>query len=76
MDCGAGVGADLRHSGPTRTGSYDMNGAFMLLQVHGWDIHAVRTGRGRARPAHGSGPGTREHHGPQPDRRHPLKINL
>jgi hypothetical protein len=28
--------------------SYDVDAAFMLLQVHGWDIHAVRTGR-RAR---------------------------
>jgi hypothetical protein len=27
--------------GTTRTGSYDMNAAFMLLQVHGWYIHAV-----------------------------------
>jgi hypothetical protein len=31
----------VRHSGTTRTGPYDMNAAFMLLQVHGWDIHAV-----------------------------------
>jgi hypothetical protein len=53
-----------------------MAAAFMLLQVHDWGIHAVSTAR-RARAArHGSAPGTHEHHGPQPDRRHPLKINL
>jgi len=39
----------LRHSGTTRTGPYDMNAAFMLLQVHGWDIHAVNPGRCRVR---------------------------
>src|SRR5215470_15204563 len=38
------AGADLRHSGTTRTGPYDMNAAFMLLQEHGWDIHAVTSG--------------------------------
>jgi hypothetical protein len=41
VDRGADAGANLRHLGTTRTGSYDMNAAFMLLQVHGWDIHAV-----------------------------------
>src|SRR5215475_14669948 len=29
---------------PRAPGRNDMNAAFMLLQVHGWDIHAVRTG--------------------------------
>jgi len=41
VDCGADIEANLRHSGTTRTMSYDMNAAFMLLQEHGWDIHAV-----------------------------------
>src|SRR6266496_6703380 len=63
---GADVGAGFRHPGTTRTRSYDMVAAFMLLQVHGWGIHAVRTGR-RARAAgRGGGPGAHEHHGPQP----------
>jgi hypothetical protein len=26
---------------PRVPGSYDMAAAFMLFQVHGWDIHAV-----------------------------------
>jgi hypothetical protein len=49
--------------------------AFMLVQAHGWDIHAVTTGR-RARDAsHGSAPGALGHHGPQPGWRQPLTID-
>jgi len=47
----------LRHYGTTRTMSYDMNAAFMLLQLHGWDIHAVRTRRRARKASHGSAPG-------------------
>src|SRR5215470_9860437 len=68
VDRGADAGANLRHSGTTRTGPYDMNAAFMLLQVHGWDSHAVTSGRRARKASHDSAPGTREHHGPQPGR--------
>jgi hypothetical protein len=45
---GADIGAVFRHSGTTRTGPNDMIAAFMLFQVHGWDIHAVKTWPGGA----------------------------
>jgi len=57
------MGAPFRHSGTTRTRSYDMDAAFMLFQVHGWDIHAVRTGTAGRAGSHGSAPGAHEHHG-------------
>jgi hypothetical protein len=61
---GADARADFRHSGTTRTKSYDMAAAFMLSQVHGRGIHAVRTGGGREPPGHGSALGAHGHHGP------------
>jgi hypothetical protein len=49
-DRGADIQAGFRHSGTTRTGSNDMDAASMLFILHGWDIHAVRTGwRARGR---------------------------
>src|SRR5690242_4428603 len=32
---------DLSHTGPARTGAYDVNATFMQLGRHEWDIHAV-----------------------------------
>jgi hypothetical protein len=52
-----------------------VDAAFMLLQVHGWDIHVVKTVRRARAASHGSALGAHEHHGPQLGQRHPLEIN-
>jgi hypothetical protein len=41
-----------------------MDAAFMLLQRHGWDIHALSTGTGRVSPSHTSVPRAQQH--PEP----------
>jgi hypothetical protein len=39
---------DFRHFGISRTKAYGVDAAFMLLERHGWDIHALSTEPGRA----------------------------
>jgi hypothetical protein len=53
-----------------------MAAAFMLLQVHGWDIHAVTTGQRARKASHGSTPGHTSTTGDLQARRRPLTINL
>jgi hypothetical protein len=75
---GAGSMADSCNSGTARTRSYDVVAAFMLLQVHGWGIHALRTGRRARATSHGTGSGAHEHHGatagPTPSPHERLKL--
>jgi DNA-binding NarL/FixJ family response regulator len=60
----------FRHSGTTRTRSYDMDAAFMLIKRHERGNHVVSAERGAGRRAgfgsQGNDPRTQEHQGPRP----------
>jgi hypothetical protein len=71
--------ADFCHSGTARTRSYGVDAPAMLLQQHGWDIHAVsaepdraanRNHQSREHPGNAAAPGATDM------ARSPTMINL